>query len=261
MRLATASASPRRRRLLAWAAAATAAAGLRVPAVAAAPARMCMVSYGVSPFGVIDDQGRSAGMSIELAEGLSREAGVEIANVVVPYPRAVAMVASGEAELLFSLPNRALEKVALPIVPMFKGEIIVIGRPGTRYASLADLHGKLVGHIRGSEYGDAFQGDAAIRKYETISSKQTIQMLLEGRYDAAIGLRGSLFHAMRELKLPRDRLGAALHVGDTEVWLYMSRRAHNAPLAESLARAATTLRGNGVVNALQEKYFGGLPKD
>lgn len=145
MRLATASASPGRRRLLAWAAAA--AAGLRVPAsrAAAAPARMRMVSYAVLPFGAIDDQGRSAGMFVELAERLSRESGVDIANVVVPYPR--------------------------------------------------------------------------------------------------------------------DRLGAALHVGDTEVSLYMSRGAHNAPLAEALARAATTLRGKGVIIALQEKYFGGLPKD
>src|SRR5471030_85895 len=248
----------RRRRFIgALPAAALLAAG--VAARAAAPLRV--VTLGIEPFGWLDAAARPAGMYVDLAASLSRESGIAFTNTVVPYPRAMAMMANGEADLVFSIPNSRLDLAAQPLVALFKGDVVVVGRAGTRYASLADLHGKMVGQIRGAEYVPAFLADPAISKHETISTEQTMRMLLEGHLDAAIGFRHAMFYALRSMKVGRERLGPTLLLTQLDVFMYLARSIRDPVIAATLLKAMTALHDRGVVKDILERYFGGLPKE
>jgi len=257
-------AAPLRRRLLL---AAAAMAGAQRPAWAQASAastppavRLRLVAVGVAPFGMVAADGSASGLFVDLGHLLAGQSRLAIDVTVAPYPRALAMITSGEADLLASIPNSRLDQVVRPLANIFKGDIVAVGRPGTRFNSLADLRGKVVGHIRGAEYLAAFDADAAIRKHETTTIEQTVRMLLEGRYDAIIGFRDSLLYALRELGLQRDKLGPMLALGQREVNLYMSLRSRHQDMAPQLARAAETLRDQGGIKALWGRYFDGLPR-
>jgi ABC-type amino acid transport substrate-binding protein len=230
--------------------------GGMLPARASEPAALRLITLHLPPFGMIDAQGHPTGINPDLAALLTRESGIALESVMVPYPRATAMMASGEGDLLISIGNSHLAALVRPLAHVFNGEVVVIGRPGLRLNSLEDLHGKVVGHIRGAEYLPAFDNDSAIRKHETMSYQQSVQMLLEGRYDAMIGFRPAIFYTLRSLGKPRSALGQALRVGEREVALFMSRKAARQDAAEPLARAMNALRERGAVKAVLERYFG-----
>ena len=233
-------------------------AGGMLPARASGPAPLRLIILNLPPFGMFDGAGHAAGINPDLAVLLSRESGIALESMMVPYPRAMAMMASGEGDLVISISNSHLDALVRPLAYVFSGEVVVIGRPGLRLNSLADLRGKVVGHIRGAEYLPAFDSDDAIHKHETISYQQSVQMLLEGRYDAMIGFRPAIFYTLRSLGKPRSVLGPVLHVGEREVALYISRKAARQEAAEPLARAMNALRERGAVKAVLDRYFGAL---
>jgi ABC-type amino acid transport substrate-binding protein len=218
------------------------------------------VTLGVAPYGIRGKDGSSRGLFSDLLQLLAQRSGLAISNTVVPYPRAMAMMASGEADLLIAINNTTLDKIAAPLALAFKSEVVAVGRAGSRYASLADLRGKTVAHIRSAEYNAEFEHDALIRKYETSSIDQTLRMLLEGRVDAAVGFRDSLLYTLREMGLARERLGAPLPMGERSVWIHLSRRVQDAEIATTLLQAMDGLRHNGAVDELLKQYFGQLDK-
>jgi ABC-type amino acid transport substrate-binding protein len=245
-----------RRRVLTWLPFA-AAAGM---ACAAPPAlRLKAVTIGVAPYGVRTAEGGASGLFVELTEALAARSGIAIDNVVVPYPRAMAMMKSGEADMLMSIANSRLVSIARPVALVFDGEVVAVGRAGSRYASLADLRGKVVAHIRGVEYNAAFEADRQIRKHETTSIEQSLKMLLEGRVDAAVGSRESLLYALRAMGRPRAQLGTPMAIGRLYVRLYLSYQKEDA-VAEALTGAMDALRDNGTVAELRKRYFAGLPE-
>jgi len=220
------------------------------------PARLRFMVIQLEPFGMQGPDGQPAGIYPDLAAMLAQESGIAMDVMLAPYPRALAMVKSGEGDLVGTIRNNAMEALTQPLAPIFKDEVIVVGRAGARFNSLSDLHGKVVGHIRGAEYSPAFEQDAAIRKYDTISFRQTVQMLLEGRYDAIIGFNRSILYTLRGMGLARSTLGPALHLGEREAILFMSRKAASQDAAAPLARAMNSLRERGAVKALLDRHFG-----
>ncbi|WP_295999378.1 ABC transporter substrate-binding protein [Rugamonas sp.] len=220
-----------------------------------------MVALGIEPFGQLDKAGLASGLAVDLADSVSRESGIVITSSVAPYQRALAMMSSGLADIMITISNSRLEQVATPLATFFKGDVVVVGRAGTRFHSLADLRGKMVGQIRGAEYVEAAIADAGIIKHETSSLEQTMRMLLEGRYEAAIGFRGAMFYVLRTMNVPREKLGATLLLSQPDVWLYLSRKVQEPAINAALIKAANALRERGAVKELLAHYFGGLASE
>jgi len=233
-------------------------AAVSLPAKAVPPAPLRMTTMQVEPFGVIEKSGRLSGIYVDLSTMLARESGVVIDDSVVPYPRAMAMMASGDADLIMSITNSKLAAVARPLALLYTSDVVLMGRGGASFASLADAHGRTVAYIRGAEHSLEFNADGAIAKHEIINFRQGVKMLLEGRVDGVIGLRQSLLYVLRELGLPRKALGRALVLGQREAWLYMSRKAPSQEAAPLLARTANAMRERGAVKAVMDGYFGSL---
>jgi polar amino acid transport system substrate-binding protein len=215
--------------------------------------------FHITPFGMVDAQGRYSGIFYDLMLMLAEECQLRFETTVVPYPRAMAMLAAGDTDLLMGIANAQILREALPVAFVSNNEVLVIGRAGLRLASLHDLHGKTVAQIRGTDYGHAFMSDGAIRHYETSNQLQSMKMLHERRVDALIGTRIAVFQAMRELGIRREQLSASLRVQDTDMSLFLSRRRNEPALVDQLRKGVQALRAQGRVTATYARYAGGLP--
>ena len=216
-----------------------------------------VVTFALVPFGMLDAAGMPAGVTVDLQQQLALESGLAMENLIVPYPRAVAMIISGEADLLLSFDNAKLRAHARQLGAVASGEIVVMGRAGSSYASLADLRGKTVGHIRGAEYDVVLQSDPAVAKHETVSYEQSVRMLLEGRFDATLGVRLSLLHTLRQLGVPRAKLGPELVLGRRDIVVHYSSKRYDPQVAAALTRALAVMRQRGAAAAAMKPYEDG----
>lgn len=244
----------RRRALLRNGAALAAAIALPPLAAAQAQPALKIATFTLEPFCMLDQQGNASGLVVELQRQLAQESGVALDSVVVPYPRAMAMVVAGDVDLVCSFSNPQLRRHARELGAISGGEVVLVARAGTQFASVAELRGKTVGYIRGAEYDQALQADPAIGRYETISYEQTIRMLLTGRFDAALGVRLSLHHALRRMGLGRELLGPELLLSRRDMLLHYADKTYNPILAAQLRRALDALRARGVLAAALQSY-------
>lgn len=217
------------------------------------------VALAIPPFATLDANGRKSGLFVEALELIARDSQHQIEITIAPYARAIAMLRSGEADLMISTSNSAVAETAEPMGMLWTTEVIAIGRSGLKLDGLQDLRGRTVGMLRGSDYGAAFLDDHEFRKHEITDQLQGIRMLLEGRLDASIGTRLAVFHSMRLLGVPRARLGGTLAVQSREIHLHLSRHHFDEALATELRRVVHELRSSGKADALLAKYLAGLP--
>lgn len=217
------------------------------------------VALAIPPYATLDANGRKTGLFVDALELIARESRHPIEITLAPYARAIAMLRSGEADLMIATSNSAIADAAEPMGMLWATEVIAIGRAGVKLDGLQDLRGRTVGMLRGTDYGAAFLSDNEYRKHEITDQLQGIRMLLEGRLDASIGTTLAVFHAIRLLGVPRARLGGTLAVQSREVHLHLSRRKIDEALATELRRAVQELRSSGKADALLAKYLAGLP--
>jgi ABC-type amino acid transport substrate-binding protein len=218
-----------------------------------------MAIIGVPPYGMNDAAGHAGGIQADIAAGLARECGMRIEASIVPNPRARLMLASGEADLMLAIQSPALTAVARPLEWTFLADVIVIGRAGTALRSRADLRGKTLGHMRGTQYDEEVATDGAVGEYETATPAQTMAMLLQGRYDGVLGIRTTLFYTIRSMQIPRSKLGPVLQLRQTESWLHYSNKHYDPLIAARLQKCLATMRRRGDIETVIRRYLGDVP--
>lgn len=254
------SAAPRRRMLARVAGALGALALGAQPARANKPDRpLRAVALAIAPYGAIDAEGRKSGLFVEAFELIARGSRRQIEVTVAPYARAIAMLRSGAADLMIATSNSTVAEAAEPMGMLWSAEIIVIARAGIRLDGQGDLRGRTVGTLRGSDYGAAFLDAREYRKHEITDQVQGMRLLLEGRIDASIGTRLAIFHAMRQLGVPRSRFGSSIAVQSREIHLHLGHHSADEALAKELRHVVQELRSSGRAEALMAKYLAGLP--
>ena len=217
------------------------------------------VVLAIAPYGMVDGSGRKSGLFVDAIDMIARGIRRPIEITVAPYARAIAMLRSGEADLIIAASNSAIAQAAEPMGMLWATEVIAIGRAGFKLGGQQDLRGRTIGMVRGSDYGAAFLDDSEYRKHEITDQVQGIRMLLEGRLDASDGTRLAIFHSMRALAVPRKRLGDSIAVQEREVHVHLGRRSADEALASELRRVVHELRSSGKADALLDKYLAGLP--
>jgi ABC-type amino acid transport substrate-binding protein len=233
------------------------------PAQGAAPAArnrpLRAVVLAIAPYGMLDVNGHKSGLFVDAIDMIGHGIRRHIDVTVAPYARAIAMLRSGEADLIIAASNSAIAQAAEPMGMLWTAEVIAIGRAGFKLGGQQDLRGRTVGMLRGSDYGAAFLDDREYRKHEITDQVQGIRMLLEGRLDASVGTRLAVFHSMRMLGVPRNRLGGSIAVQEREIHLHLGRRSADEALATELRRVVHELRSSGKADALLARYLAGLP--
>ncbi len=230
---------------------------LGVTAAQAAPG-LRAVNLTAPLFGM-EQQGQTSGIFVDVMRELSRASGIPIAASMAPKVRGQAMLQTGGADLMIGFDNAELQAHARRVALVASFDVGIVARAGVRLKTLSDLRGKTVGQMRSADYSAAYAQDEAILKYSTNTMAQIVKMLELGRVDAAIGVRESLYYAIRSEGIAPERIGDFLPLESRQAWLHYSKASYNAATADKLAAALERMRAAGTIAAIIQHYVGKQP--
>ncbi|QTN29769.1 transporter substrate-binding domain-containing protein [Rhodoferax sp. AJA081-3] len=143
-----------------------------LPAVQAKELRI--VTIESAPFGFVGPDRQPTGMMYEIGNLIATEAGFTYSNQLTPYARSAHAVVHGDADFVLRYSSAELAAAAIPVTGVLRLPTIVVGKPASRFESLADLHGKTVGTPRGGRFDASFEADTAILKYQVADYSQML---------------------------------------------------------------------------------------
>jgi polar amino acid transport system substrate-binding protein len=136
-----------------------------------------------------DDGPVYSGIYIDVIREAAKRAGIGLKFEVVPFKRALFLMETGEADLMLG-PNRTDERLdymyyfgaALPNEP----KVVYVGVLDGNVRKVADFQNKMVGVLRGANYGWQLNDAANLRMIEAADYNTLFRMLDLQRIDALI---------------------------------------------------------------------------
>jgi ABC-type amino acid transport substrate-binding protein len=211
----------------------------------------------VAPFGFHGVDGKSSGMMYEIGNRIAEEAGFTYTNELLPYPRTSHNLESGITDFVLRFNNDELPTIAHQVVSIVSMPSIIIGKQGSKFSTLSDLHGKTVGILPGGKFDDKFAADAAIKKYDSKDYRQMLKMIQTDRLDAAIGSNVGLYYTAGLLKIPQDQLSEPLVLSSQDFVLHFSKKTADEKTLTSLKVAVEKLKRSGEIKKIIDKYMVG----
>jgi ABC-type amino acid transport substrate-binding protein len=133
------------------------------------------------------------------------------------------MIEKGIAVITVGVRTEKIDQLTVPLARLGTEDVIIISLIGSNISSINDLPGKLIAQVRDAEYLSASISDPKIKKYDTNGYEQSVNMLLEKRVDAVIGLRTSLAYAIRQNPKAKSRLSPPFTLTSREFCILISR--------------------------------------
>ncbi|MFW9997646.1 MAG: substrate-binding periplasmic protein [Candidatus Odinarchaeota archaeon] len=221
--------------------------------VAAEPLRIATLL--TAPVGFLTDDGQPTGLYYEIGNLIAETAGLDYTNEVVPFARVLAGLEDGDVDLgLVILRDQNPKLVPVHYIHDLKN--VVFSRKGTRFESLADLHGKVVAQTRGTSYDKNFDLDQEIEKYYVVDGEQGLTMLMHDRVDAYIGPELPTMYSAQRLGYTRDDFDDLLVLNTSPLWAHVSAATVDAATIAALNKAIETLHAEGKIQQLIDKYLG-----
>ncbi|QFT90089.1 Cystine-binding periplasmic protein precursor [Bacillus sp. THAF10] len=204
-----------------------------------------------APFSVTDGNGNMTGFDIEVAEAIAAELGLEPEQNKYTFASIVEGVKNGRfdaAVASHTITEERLEEVDFSTPYYYSGAQIFV-RPDSDIETLEDLEGKEIAVSRGSTYADLVADVSDnIKNYD--SDVVALESLNNGRHDAVV----------TDFVTGREAIGKGMELEGREL-LERSEQAiavakGNEKLLEEINKALETLRENGKLAEISEKYFG-----
>jgi ABC-type amino acid transport substrate-binding protein len=208
----------------------------------------------ISPWTYPNSRAGFNGIETEIIKELSRLSGLEIDIKVVPYARELLMLEKGAAVLTVGVRTDKIDHLTMPLAKLGTEDVIIVSLVGSNISSVEDLPGKLIAQVRDAEYLSASISDPRIRKYDTNGYEQGINMLLERRVDAVIGLRTSLSHAIRQNTKTGLRISPGFTLTSREFCILMSRSFKDQEALRHLHDGAQKLMQNKFLERVRNEY-------
>jgi polar amino acid transport system substrate-binding protein len=203
------------------------------------------------PFSVTDGSGKMSGFDIDVAEAVAKELGLEPNQKKFKFASIVEGVKSGRfdaAVASHTVNEDRLKHVDFSTPYYYSGPQIFV-RPDSDSEKLDDLEGLEIAVSKGSTYAKtAEEVTDNIVLYD--SDVTALEALANGRHDAVI----------TDFITGKEAIGAGLEIEGKEL-LGRSEQAiaiaqDNDELLEKVNEALETLRENGTLKEISEKYFG-----
>lgn len=215
---------------------------------------LTMVGDDAPPFRIFG-AGEAHGIYVDLARRLAQHAGYEVRFVEVPPARALAMMRSGEADLMIGLlqtPERATFlhylRPSLPAVD----KLFLVRAGGLRIERYEDLAGLQIGVEFGKSYSPAFDHDVTLAKDVSDSYTVALRKLQAGRLDAVVIPEAEADWLMRQSGLRFVK--ASFRIAGQPTYVTLSRASPNRGLRASLERALHELDLAGEFATLMQRY-------
>lgn len=221
------------------------------------PLRLVYGEY-FPPFNWVDEHGVMRGILIDLFdEALQRRLRVPLTHEGFPWPRAQAMVQTGAADAICTVPTMERRAYALASAePVVSPTFTLFTRRNhpqldrlRRVRTLADLHGFTVAHYRGSSW--ARQTLSGVDVEWSNSLDKVLRMVAVGRADATIDSSEAIRYAINDLRL-QDELMELPQVLESQSFHLCIRR--DSPDVGLLARFDVVMRQMRVEGAVARAY-------
>jgi ABC-type amino acid transport substrate-binding protein len=208
----------------------------------------------ISPWTYPNSRANFNGIETEIINELSRLSGVAIEIKVVPYARELLMLEKGAAVLTVGVRTDKIDQLTMPLAKLGTEDVIIVSLLGSNILSVDDLPGKLIAQVRDAEYLSASISDPRIRKYDTNGYEQSVNMLLEKRVDAVIGLRTSLSYAIRQNPKAESRISPAFKLTSREFCILVSRNFRDPEMLRQLQDGAKKLVQKNFFEHVRNEY-------
>lgn len=203
------------------------------------------------PFSVTNGEGEMTGFDIDVAEAVAKEIGLEPNQKKFKFASIVEGVKSGrfDAAVASHTINDDRKKHVDFSTPYYYSGPQIFVRPDSDAEKIADLEGLEIAVSKGSTYAKtAEEVTDNIVLYD--SDVTALEALANGRHDAVI----------TDFITGKEAIGAGLEIEGKEL-LGRSEQAiavakDNDELLEKINDALETLRENGTLKEISEKYFG-----
>lgn len=203
------------------------------------------------PFSYVNKDGTMIGFDIEVGEAVAKELGLDPVQKKFKFGGIVEGVKSGRfdaAVASHTITEERLQAVNFSTPYYYSGPQIFV-RPDSSIETLDDLKGKEIAVSKGSTYADT-----AAKVTENIilldSDVVALEALSKGKHDAVI----------TDFVTGKEAIGAGMKIvgkellGRSEQAIAVSKE--NEKLLEDINKALETLRDNGTLKKISEKYFG-----
>ena len=216
-------------------------------------------NVGNVPWEFQDENGDVVGFEIDLVEAVAAELGHTVTIENIPFNGLFSAVQSGRIDVAVSsitITDERLESVSFA-QPYYDSDQSLTARADASVDSLDDLAGKVVGVDTGST-GDMWTTEHAsehgigdIRRYEGLAP--AMLDLQAGRIDGYVSDIPALLYYTKD----KPELAVVQRIETGEKYSMMF--AKDAELAGEANAALTTLKENGTLAELHEKWFGAAP--
>ena len=174
------------------------------------------------PYVMPENHPLGPGIDMEIALRALENLGIRPTVRLAPFPRVLAMLEQGQADMTTTLSHRPERDAYLLWSEPYRTDtayvFFTVKSSPFEPARLEDLRGRTVGMVRGFAYPQAFAGDADIARVEAPHMESLVGMLLAKRFDAIIvnsmvgryelkatGRMGDVRQAPFEIRTPDDR--------------------------------------------------------
>lgn len=232
------------------------AAGLLLPAAAAAEEIKLGANIGNVPWEFQDASGAFVGFEIDLANEVGKRLGMEVTVMNIPFQGLFAAVQSGQIDAATSsitITKKRLESVSFA-QPYYDSDQSLSVKSDSGIAGLKDMGGKVVGVDTGST-GDIWATEhqaeykfTEIRRFEGLAP--AMLDLAAGRIDGYISDIPAVQYYVKDK--PQYAVVERIPTGEQ----YSMMFAKDSPLADKVDAEITKLKGEGFLAALHEKWFG-----
>ncbi|TDL81360.1 basic amino acid ABC transporter substrate-binding protein [Palleronia sediminis] len=217
-------------------------------------------NIGNVPWEFQDETGEVVGFEIDLVNAVAERLGAEVEIVNIPFNGLFSAVQSGRIDIATSsitITDERLESVSFAQPYYDSDQSLTVAEGGP--ASLDEMEGKVVGVDTGST-GDMWvsenrdqYGFADVRSYEGLAP--AMLDLTAGRIDGYISDIPALLYYVKDK--PQLKVVQRIETGEA----YSMMFAKDSELASQVNDVLTTLKEEGVVADLHEKWFGAAPED
>lgn len=224
--------------------------------VAAHASGVRMALLTAQPYGMVDSNGKPAGLYPDIARALSLEAGVPVQVELVPFARAANEVARGGADATIMMSNAFSDNKAIEAVVVFYTRQILLLRPGLESPTTAGLEKLSIGRLNGGCQSLADDASIHVQFQEINSQESAVGMLALGRIDAFCSTEEAVRAAVKQQGL-EEKLGRSqvVELGARPVWLMLSPALPRST-GDALVGAMTRLQKNGKLAGIFREHLG-----
>lgn len=207
------------------------------------------------------DNGKPRGSNVDIAQLLATRMNKTVEFIQCPFVRCLALTKQGKADMMISIRKTAerenyLSYLSEPYQPNIMPVKLYLAKDSTlsinHYDDLKDL---TIGVLRGGRYFTRFDQDGTLRKFETTSHTQLIDMLLTKRIDVFLANELAVKSRVDETTY-KHKMKTASYAYQNEGHAYIAI-SKNSPLHQELGDFSDTLHSlitQGEIEKSLKKY-------